>query len=215
MRRRLVILAWLCAATVEAGFDWDPVYERESATNRMEFLAVRPFYSQIEDPATERWRKDYLWPFYTQKGFKDEQYGRFLFFGYSTNFSEDDARHRVWVIPFYYQGVDANDEGYFAIFPIGGTIHEFLGRDKVMFVLFPIYGKSQVNDVRTTTVLWPIGSKSSAPPRRCGRSTDRRPKDPWGHRVRPPAHPALRYLRKPALCNKQIRVAGTWTYPGL
>ncbi|MCK4564676.1 MAG: hypothetical protein KAU94_08375, partial [Verrucomicrobia bacterium] len=151
----------LSAVSVRAGFDWDPVYEKISATNDMSFLAVRPFYSHVDDPATERWRKDYLWPLYTKKGFKDEQYSRFLFFGYSQDFSSEDDRHRNWVIPFYFQGVDANGEGYFAIFPIGGTIHEFLGRDKMMFVLFPIFAKSQVNDVRTTTVLWPIGSKSS------------------------------------------------------
>jgi hypothetical protein len=31
----------------------------------------------------------------------------------------------------------------------------------VSFVLFPLYGKSHINEVRTTTVLWPIGSKTS------------------------------------------------------
>ncbi len=153
-------LAFLCTVSAWAGFDGDPVYEKLVATNDMSFLAVRPFYSHVNDPATERWRKDYLWPLYTQKGFKDEQYSRFLFFGYSQDFSKDDDRQRTWVIPFYYQGVDANGEGYFAIFPFGGTIHEFLGRDKMMFVLFPLFAKSQVNDVHTTTVLWPIYSNS-------------------------------------------------------
>jgi hypothetical protein len=147
-------------ASAWAGFDGDPLYDKVSATNGTAFMAVRPFYSHSEDPATERWRNDYLWPCYTRKGFKDETYSRFLFFGFSTDFSEDDDRHRTWVIPFYFQGVDANDEGYFAIFPFGGTIHEFLGRDKMMFVLFPVFGKSQVNDVRTTTVFWPIYSRS-------------------------------------------------------
>lgn len=153
-------VAFFMAAPAGAGFDWDPIYEKEVGTNDMSFLAVRPFYSNIQDPATERWRKDYLWPLYTQKGFKEEQYSRFLFFGYSQDFSEEDDRHRNWVIPFYFQGVDANGSGYFAIFPFGGTIHEFLGRDKIMFVLFPIYGKSSVNDVHTTSVLWPIYSRS-------------------------------------------------------
>ena len=148
------------AVAARSGFDWDPIYEQLEATNDMSFLAVRPFYSHVDDPATERWRKDYLWPLYTQKGFKDEQYSRLLFFGYSLDFSADDNRHRTWVIPFYFQGVDAHDESYFAIFPFGGTIHEFMGRDKMMFVLFPIYGKSQINDVHTTSVFWPIYSRS-------------------------------------------------------
>lgn len=147
-------------ASSRAGWDGDPLCERLDATNGMSFLAVRPFYSHVDDPASERWRKDYLWPLYTQKGFKDEQYSRFLFFGYSLDFSKDDDRHRTWVIPFYFQGVDANGEGYFAIFPFGGTIHEFLGRDKIMFAAFPVFGKSQINDVKTTSVFWPIYSHS-------------------------------------------------------
>ena len=156
----LAAMVFIALPPARAGFDGDPLYENYSATNETRFLAVRPFYSWTDDPATERWRKDYLWPFYTRKGFKDETYSRFLFFGYSTDFSEEDDRHRNWVIPFYYQGVDTHGQGYFAIFPFGGTIHEFLGRDRVMFVLFPIYGQSQVNDVKTTSVVWPIYSRS-------------------------------------------------------
>jgi hypothetical protein len=140
--------------------DGDPIYQRSSATNGVEFLAVRPFYSSSVDPEGERWRRDYLWPLYTRKGFQDEKYARFLFFAYANDFSEDDDRHRTWVLPFYFQGTDAAGEKYFAIFPIGGTIHEFAGRDEIWFVLFPLFGKSHVNDVRTTTVLWPIYSST-------------------------------------------------------
>ncbi len=160
---KVLLLLFAVAGSSWAGFDGDPLYESTTATNGMSFFAVRPFYSHIEDPATERWRKDFFWPLYTRKGFQEETYGRFLFFGYSADFSKKDDRHRNWVIPFYFQGVDANGESYFALFPFGGTIHEFLGRDKIMFVLFPIYGKSNVDDVRTTTVLWPIGSKTQGP----------------------------------------------------
>ncbi|MCF7816520.1 MAG: hypothetical protein K9M54_01460 [Kiritimatiellales bacterium] len=148
----------LCSARAE--FDWDPFYGQLSSTNGAEFFAVRPFYSSSADPVTERWRKDYLWPLYTKKGFQEEQYSRFLFFGYSADFTPEDNRHHNWVIPFYFQGVDANGESYFALFPIGGTIHEFLGRDEIMFVLFPIFGKSRINEVKTTSVLWPIYSRS-------------------------------------------------------
>ncbi len=160
MRSVVLNLTLLCSLSAFAAFDGDPLYVNKVETNGASFYAWRPFYSStVEDE--ERWRKDYLWPLYTQKGFKDEHYSRFLFFGYSTDFAEDTDRHRTWVIPFYYKGTSANDEDYFALFPFGGNIYEFMGRDKVSFVLFPLYGKSQVNDVKTTSVLWPIGSKSS------------------------------------------------------
>jgi hypothetical protein len=155
-----VALLLLFAGSVRAAFDGDPLYEQVSLTNGAQFMAVRPFYSHSEDPLHERWRSDYLWPLYTRKGFKDETYGRFLFFGFSNDFSKDDDRHRTWVFPIYFQGVDADGESYFAIFPLGGTLHEFLGRDRILFVLFPVYGTSRINDVHTTSVLWPIYSRT-------------------------------------------------------
>jgi hypothetical protein len=163
MRRLLFILVLLGSLPVWAGFDADPLYERVADTNGMEFLAVRPFYSKVVDPQHERWNKDYLWPLYTRKGFQDETYSRFLLFGWSQDFSETNNRHRVWVIPFYFKGESSAGEKYFALFPIGGSIHEFLGRDKVGFVLFPLYGRSHINDVHTTSILWPIYSKTEGP----------------------------------------------------
>ncbi len=161
--RIAVLFLFALVGLARAEFDGDPLYEHTVATNGMSFFAVRPFYSHVEDPATKRWHKDYFWPLYTRKGFEGETYSRFLFFGYSQDFSEENDRHHNWVLPFYFQGVDVNGESYFALFPFGGTIHEFLGRDKIKFVLFPIYGTSNVGDVRTTTVLWPIGSKTQGP----------------------------------------------------
>jgi len=158
MRSTIFSLMLFTAGLAVAGFDGDPLYVNKVETNGASFLAWRPFYSSSEEG--ERWRKDYLWPLYTRKGFKEEEYSRFLFFGYSTDFSPDTDRDRTWVIPFYFQGTSANGENYFALFPLGGTIYEFLGRDKISFVLFPLYGKSHINDVYTTTVLWPIGSRT-------------------------------------------------------
>ena len=157
----LIFVLW--GVVAEAQFDGDPIYERTSLTNGARFFAVRPFYSHTQDPSTEREVRDYFWPLYTRKTFKEDQYSRFLFFGYSYNFSPETDRRRVWVLPIYFKGVDIHDESYFAIFPLGGTVHEILGLDEVKFVLFPIYAKWQVNDVRTKTVFWPIYSKSQSP----------------------------------------------------
>jgi hypothetical protein len=79
MTRRLLILALLCAGAAGAQIDGDPLYANLTDTNGASFYAWRPFYSSSSGP--ERWRKDYFWPLYTRKGFKDETYGRFLFSG--------------------------------------------------------------------------------------------------------------------------------------
>ncbi|MBN2786541.1 MAG: hypothetical protein JXR25_17120 [Pontiellaceae bacterium] len=159
MKPFLSILLVLYCASAWAGFDWDPFHEEIQSDRGAHFEAWRPFYSSSVE--TERWRKDYLWPIYTRKGFKDETYSRLLFFGYSLDFSPETERDRTWILPFYFQGTDAAGENYFALFPLGGTIHEFLGRDRLSFVLFPLYAESSINDLHTTSILWPVGSKTS------------------------------------------------------
>jgi hypothetical protein len=159
--KTLLFLAFICSAAWSAGasFDWDPFYEGQTNAAGVSFQAWRPFYSKTT--SAERWRKDYLWPLYTRKGFKKEAYGRFLFMGWSADFSPETERHRTWILPFYFRGTSAQGEDYFAIFPLGGTLCEFLTRDRIHFVLFPLYVRSSINEVETTSVLWPIGSKTS------------------------------------------------------
>ena len=94
MRRLLFSMALLGAVAGWAQIDGDPLYVNRVETNGASFYAWRPFYSSSVEDA-ERWRKDYFWPLYTKKGFKDEQYSRFLFFGYHNDFSADDDRHRT------------------------------------------------------------------------------------------------------------------------
>lgn len=151
-----IVTALLCSAAV-AGLD--PFYENLQ-TDEGSFFAVRPFYSKtvLEEGSIQ----DFLWPLYSRKSFKNEETSRALLFWFTHNFEADaeSPRDRNWLIPIYFQGTDTHGEDYFAIFPLGGTIHEFLGRDKILFALFPIFGKSQINDVKTTSVLWPVYSRT-------------------------------------------------------
>ena len=157
MKHFLAIAALFCSIHVFAQVDGDPLYAKV-ATSNATFKAWRPFYSSSVEE--ERWRKDYLWPLYTRKGFKDERYSRVLFFGYSSDFSSHTSRERTWVLPFYFSGTSAEGEDYRAVFPLGGTIHEFLGRDKVSFALFPAWYTSDINEVHSWSVLWPLISKT-------------------------------------------------------
>lgn len=160
MRVVFCLLLMVFSASVFAGFDGDPIYEQADGTNGASFVAVRPFYSATIDPAGERWRKDYFWPLYTRKGLGSQTYGRLLFFGFFNGFHAEGDKHRNWILPFWFSGVDGEGEGYFALFPLGGTIHDFVGRDRVTFALFPLYATSSVNEVGTTSLLWPVYSRS-------------------------------------------------------
>jgi len=160
MRKRCLIgvtVAVLCGAAVAGSLN--PVYENLQ-TDEGSFFSVRPFYSHTVVEEGEI--RDFLWPVYSRKSFKDERTSRALIFWFTHHFnaSEEKPRHRRWLLPFYFQGRDTNDKNYFAIFPLGGTIREFLGRDRLSFVLFPIFGTGQINEVKTTNVIWPIVSRT-------------------------------------------------------
>ncbi len=150
-------MAVLCGTAVAGNLN--PFVENLQ-TEEGSFFAVRPFYSHtvVEEGDIQ----DVLWPLYSRKSFKDEKTSRALIFWWTHTFDaqKESPRNRNWLLPFYFQGRDANDEKYFAIFPLGGTIHEFLGRDRIAFFLFPMVGKSQINDVKTTSILWPIYSRT-------------------------------------------------------
>ena len=150
-----LVVAVLCSTAVAGSLY--PFYDSVK-TEAGSFFAVRPFYSHTVLEEGEI--RDFLWPVYSRKSFKEEETSRALILWWTHTFdaSEESPRNRNWLLPFYFQGRDVNSENYFALFPLGGTILEFLGRDRIDFVLFPIFGKSQINDVKTTSVLWPVYS---------------------------------------------------------
>ena len=136
-----------------------PFVEMAHSTQGWHLAAFRPFYSSVSDPANERSRKDYLWPLGASRKIGNEEVSRFLlFFNYQHGEKQPNRRYRFWLLPFYFEGRDLKGERYRAIFPLGGTIREFIGQDEISFVLFPLHARSRINDVETSDWLWPIVS---------------------------------------------------------
>lgn len=141
-----------------------PFFERQSSTNEMRFLAARPFYSRSEDAANDRVLSEFLWPVAMNNAAFGEDFWRVLCaFGLDSEPAKPESRNHVVIIPFIYAGRDVNDKRYFAVFPIGGRINEFLFMDKITFILWPLYCHSSVRDLQTYDVLWPFISWSRGP----------------------------------------------------
>lgn len=139
-----------------------PFFEMAQSTQGWRLVAVRPFYSKVEDPEHDRARQDYLWPLGSSRKIGKEEQARYLvFFSFKHGEKKPDRRYRFWLLPFYFQGRDAHGETYHAVFPFGGTIKEFIGRDEISFVLFPLRSTSKLNDLETSNWLWPLISKTT------------------------------------------------------
>jgi hypothetical protein len=134
-----------------------PFYEARSSDSRMALHAVRPFYSVLEEDSRDRRLQEILWPVGMIKDFQGQRAWRFLLmYGDDFNDTQPDSRYRFVIFPVIYAGRDKDSRKYFAVFPLGGRIREYLGQDEMSFVLFPLYGSSRINEMQSHSVLWPI-----------------------------------------------------------
>jgi hypothetical protein len=140
-----------------------PFFERTAGTNDTVLLALRPFYSRLEEPASDRRVCDLLWPAGSCKDLGDDTDWRLLtVLGHDFDRRDPASRYRVWALPVLFWGRDAHGEEYAAVFPFAGEINEFLGRDRFAFSMFPLFSVSALNDLRTWNVLWPVLSSTES-----------------------------------------------------
>jgi hypothetical protein len=138
-----------------------PFLEWAESTNGLRFSAFRPLSGTVTDPAAERKTRYVLWPVATVRRFRDDFFWRVILAFYN-DYDVDDPRshYRFRIFPIYFQGRDVYQRSYAGLFPVGGRICDFLGRDQIDFVLFPLYAKHSVNEVVSREVLWPIYSRT-------------------------------------------------------
>ncbi|MBU0677703.1 MAG: hypothetical protein KJ626_06270 [Verrucomicrobia bacterium] len=138
-----------------------PLFEKASSEDGKSFAAVRPLFSNTKDPVMERETTEVLWPLASVRDFRDETYWRVLTAIYQDwDVNNPYSRYRFWILPLYFQGRDVRMRNYVALFPLGGRINEFLGRDEISFWLFPLTAYSSINNVKTRDVLWPFISRT-------------------------------------------------------
>jgi len=140
-----------------------PLLESRKTGKGDTLLAVRPLYSYLFDSAENLYRCQILYPVWMAKGKDAERDWHFVLLCSYHDFDINDphSKYRLWLVPFYFQGRDMEGVPYLAIFPLAGSIREFLIFDEMRFALFPFTLFTRVNDVRTTAVLWPILSKTT------------------------------------------------------
>lgn len=144
-----------------AGPFWETAASPDGKTLR---ACPRPLWVRATDPATDRNAWDFLWPVAAGKTYGREKSWRFLMaFFFDRDRGDPASQYRFWLPPFWYHGRMEDGKGYAALFPLGGTIGNFLLRDRIRFFLWPLWAQSQLHEVKTTDVLWPIYSRTTSP----------------------------------------------------
>jgi hypothetical protein len=142
-----------------------PFWEEAEGAGGMSLRAQpRPLFTRAADPATKRAAWDALWPVASGKTFGEQKSWRILT-AYFLDQDRRDAntRYRFWLLPLWFHGRDDDGSRYAALFPLGGEIRNILWKDRIRFVLWPLWASSEVNDVRTVNVLWPFFSRTTTP----------------------------------------------------
>lgn len=138
-----------------------PFYERVETTNGAVRTSYRPFlYTSIYSPKDNASAKEILWPIYSENKRGDYKASRFLFWFWTDFDTADNAsRDRHWLFPLFFWGTTKTNEDYAAFFPFYGTIKEMYF-DEISFAMWPIWMKHKHGTQTTTSVLWPIISKT-------------------------------------------------------
>ena len=128
-----------------AAFQLGPFYQQ-----REDYRAVRPFY------AAENGETDVLWPVFTVH----RDWWRFCYF---LGGQRDVEGHQgFYLLPFWYNGRDAEKGDYWGLFPFFGTHPHALLMHDIRYVLWPFwmeYSMPRPRDrtwLRTETVLFPF-----------------------------------------------------------
>jgi hypothetical protein len=122
--------------------------------------AFPPFFSRTTDPDVEYREDDFLYPLFTYESYGQEYRWQFfqLWSHAGGQIPQDDHHEkRFTIFPFYFQqrSPDTN-ENYTALLPFYGHLQHRLFRDKIFFVMLPIYVQSQKKDVITDNYLYPF-----------------------------------------------------------
>jgi hypothetical protein len=121
--------------------------------------AVPPLFSHHIEPQIDALENNFLYPLLTYERFGKEyrwQLGQLFSFAGGRQ-PNDSEKSRFTIFPIYFQqrSSDTNDN-YTALLPVYGHLNDRLMRDRIFFVMFPIYCETRKRDVVTDNYLFPF-----------------------------------------------------------
>jgi hypothetical protein len=142
---------------------WPLVFSDE--TPEWSQFSFVPFYVARETVDGSEERSQFLWPMYMhRRSGQDVSTRIFPLYTYRRDvyaYSDGERYNMKYMLfPFVFGGDSTEDGRYFAFFPFGGEIKNFLGRDEISFALFPLYMRHSKGEMAQRNYLWPVLSFS-------------------------------------------------------
>ena len=148
--------------TLDAGYRTEaagPFYYNQ-VTEDATTLAFPPFFSCYRNPSVESHEDDFLYPIFSSLHYGQERRWQFfqLLSAAGGQLQNGTEQSRFTLFPIYFQqrSTDSN-QNYTAVGPFYGHLQNRLWHDRIFFVMFPFYARTQKRDIVTDNYLFPIG----------------------------------------------------------
>lgn len=135
-----------------------PFYYREQ-NGDVRSWGLPPFFSSESDPTIEECEDYSLYPIFSYVKYGTQYRAQFCQLLSFAGGEDPDhlAPRRFWLFPIYFQQrcADSNED-YTAVFPFYGHLRNVLFRDRIYFVMFPAYSRTQKKDVVNDNYFYPF-----------------------------------------------------------
>ncbi len=105
---------------------------------------IRPFFYHVSRKGELKRETMFLWPFGRYSVKPGQATVQLLpLFTYRVRYNERKVLDADWILfPLIFIGTDEKEGRYFGFFPFGGTMRGLLGKQKIEFIMFPLYMKT-------------------------------------------------------------------------
>ncbi len=135
-----------------------PIVEHVDGASGRTFCALRPLMSLSRDPDAGSSATHILWPLFTSRRHQAERSwnSALVLRGRDADVNDPASAWSLIAFPFLAMGKTRTGHAYGAVFPLGGHLEEFAGKDAIDFALFPLYAHTRQGSLDTWNVLFPL-----------------------------------------------------------
>lgn len=149
-----------------------PIFHYERTPDGGDDFRIRPFYRRVTEPETNivgrsATEHQFLWPLGRVRSDGQETSHRFFpLYWYRRRPNVDGLEETDWyaLFPFVWGGTrEDGEESYFGVLPFYADLPNFLTYDRLLFVLWPLYTRTEKNGNVGNLFLWPLVGFGSGP----------------------------------------------------